>query len=215
MNGKEKTDNPWLTIPAADYEAHMSNPAVGQLQFLSGVIGQHLDQFDPESVAVVGCATGNGFEHIDPARVKRIVGIDINPRFLEIVRRRFARTLPGLELVCTDVSNCRLEPQSLDFVHCGLILEYVDPKTVFHKAAGWLRHGGILAVVLQLPSEGKPNVTQTEYTSLKRLEPIMKLVDPRQVETLAERHHFGLVRGETRALESGKEFYVGVFRLEV
>jgi hypothetical protein len=28
---------------------------------------------------VLGCATGNGFEHIDPLVTRRVVEIDINP----------------------------------------------------------------------------------------------------------------------------------------
>ena len=58
--------NPWLTIPAEDYEAHMASPEVGQLQVLNQLFKMVLEEHRPESLAVLGCSTGNGFEHIDP-----------------------------------------------------------------------------------------------------------------------------------------------------
>jgi hypothetical protein len=73
------SDNPWLSIPAADYEAHMASPEVGQLQFLNAVFKETLARQRPKSLLVPGCATGNGFEHIDFTVTRRIVAVDINP----------------------------------------------------------------------------------------------------------------------------------------
>ena len=78
--------NPWLGIPAADYEGHMGDPRVAQLRLLGDVFEESLREFRPAAVVVPGCATGNGFERIDPAATRRIVGIDINPEFLALAR---------------------------------------------------------------------------------------------------------------------------------
>ena len=85
--------NPWLTISAEDYEAHMASPEVGQLQVLNQLFKVVLEEHRPESMAVLGCSTGNGFEHIDPSTTRRVVGIDINPSYLAVARKRFLGSL--------------------------------------------------------------------------------------------------------------------------
>jgi len=53
----------------------MAWPGVGQAQLLSDVFARAIEQFSPQSVAVPGCAGGNGFERIPPS-VSRVVGVD-------------------------------------------------------------------------------------------------------------------------------------------
>jgi len=78
--------NPWLTIPAADYEAHMALPQVAQAQALNALMAAVLTQYAPKSLSVIGCTTGNGFEHIDTTHTRRVVGIDINPDYLAVLK---------------------------------------------------------------------------------------------------------------------------------
>jgi hypothetical protein len=99
--------DPWLSIPLADYEGHMGADNVQQLSTLSGLFKRVLDICLPDSVAVLGIAGGNGLEHANPATIKRIVGVDINPGYLDEVRRRFV-THPNLELHCVDLSQDEL-----------------------------------------------------------------------------------------------------------
>ncbi len=96
--------DPWLSIPLADYEGHMGADNVQQLSALSGLFKRALDVCLPDSVAILGIAGGNGLEHANPAIIKRIVGVDINPGYLDEVRRRFV-THPNLELHCVDLSR--------------------------------------------------------------------------------------------------------------
>src|SRR4030042_5806407 len=56
--------NPWLQIPACDYEAHMALPEVAQTQAISKLMASALKEYAPASLAVMGCTTGNGFDHI-------------------------------------------------------------------------------------------------------------------------------------------------------
>ena len=200
--------NPWLAIPWEDYEGHMSSPVVKQSQFLNELFRGILRDYRPGSVAILGCATGNGFEHIDPAITQRVTGVDINPHYLRVLRTRFGLTIPGLQLVCADLAACELERESFDLVHCALVLEYLDPRVVIEKATRWLRPRGTLVVVLQLPSE-KSKVSETQYKSLRRLEPIIKLVEPETVQRVAAAVGLSEVRVSKEMLESGKEFFVG------
>jgi heme-degrading monooxygenase HmoA len=45
----------------------------------------------------------------------RVVGIDINPAYLEATRRRF-ETIPNLELHCLDLANQQVELEPVDLV---------------------------------------------------------------------------------------------------
>ncbi|MDD4857293.1 MAG: class I SAM-dependent methyltransferase [Candidatus Krumholzibacteria bacterium] len=211
---RRKQPNPWLSIPAIDYEGHMGDPKVLQLQFLSRIFGELIDEFEPESLVVLGCATGNGFERIRPERIRRLIGVDINREYLDVCRKRHAARIPVMELVCGDAASFEPEPASIDFIHAALILEYVDPETIIEKASQWLKSRGILAVVLQLPAREGGNVSETGFESLKRLEPVIRLVDPLLLSGLCRRHGFKEERSGSSKLDSGKEFYIGVYRLE-
>jgi SAM-dependent methyltransferase len=209
-----KTPNPWLSVPAADYEGHMGSPGVRQLEFLSRVFGGLMREFEPESLVVLGCATGNGLEHIERGRVRKLVGLDINPEYLEICRKRHGDRIPEMELVCADFASFDLEAASIDFVHAALFFEYVDPASAVEKISRWLKPRGMLAVVLQLPHDSGGKVSETGFTSVKALEPAIRLVDPALLARLVREHGYSEVRSVRETLASGKEFFLGVYRLE-
>lgn len=206
-----ESGNPWLSIPAADYEGHMGHSDVRQLQFLNRVFREILGAFHPGSIAVLGCSTGNGFEHIDTDITRCIIGIDINREYLRVLESRFGQSISGLKLLCSDITGCELELQSIDLVHCALILEYVGPSIVVEKAASWLRPGGCLSVVLQLASTAHDTVTDTGVESVKRLEPIMRLIEPEELGRIAGKAGLRGTSSRVDTLESGKQFYVGLY----
>jgi predicted O-methyltransferase YrrM len=99
------TRNPWLNIPLDDYAAHMSLPAVGPAQMLADQLDHAIARWAPTSIAVIGCAGGNGLERIAAGTVGRVVAVDVNPDYIERTRVRHAQRLLGLELVCADVQS--------------------------------------------------------------------------------------------------------------
>lgn len=204
--------SPWLSIPAADYEGHMASPEVGQLQFLGEVFREALLTCRPRTVAVLGCATGNGFKHFAAAGVGRVVAVDVNPAYLEVIRARHAGSLPGLELLCADIAACDLEPDAFDLVSCALLLEYVEPAAVVARVSRWLAPTGVLSTVLQLPSPGHGTVSETPFASLKRLERVMRLVDPQHLTALAQGFGLSLSASRIATLDSGKRFFVAEYR---
>jgi len=191
----------------------MGSPNVRQLEFLSRVFGELIAEHRPASIAVLGCATGNGFEHVRPETVRRLVGIDINQEYLDICRARYAALIPGMELFCADFASCELEARSFDFIQAALFLEYVDPALAVEKCSRWLKADGVLAVVLQLPSEACGKVSETVYTSVRCLEPAINLIEPEKLRKLAARNGFSEIRAAFETLESGKRFFIGVYRL--
>lgn len=203
--------SPWLSIPLADYEAHMALPHVAQAQLLSAIFGRLLREHAPRSVAVIGCAGGNGFEHVSPGVTPRVVGVDLNPAFLEQARARFAARLPGLELVAGDFTDGCVAFPPVDLVVAALVLEYVEPALAMPRLRAFLSDGGRLVTVLQRPSDKSAAVTPSPYASLAALAPVLRLVDPDELAGLARRE--GLAES-ARSLEraaGGKEFVLQRF----
>ena len=205
-------DNPWLRVSAADYEGHMGHPSVSQLGFLSEQFRLQLEATGARRIAVLGCATGNGFDAVDPARVERLLGVDINPEYLALAEARHrSRFGARLALRCANLDDpqaavAALAPGGYALINAALLFEYLDPARLLPVIAGALEPGGVLAVVLQLPSPTLPAVSATPFTGVRVLEPFLALRETAALE--AEAAAAGLIlcaHGET-ALPSGKRF---------
>ena len=204
--------NPWLQIPASDYEDHMSLPEVAQAQALNKLMASALIEYTPASIAVIGCTTGNGFEHIDTTHTRRVVGVDINPAYLAMLEKKFAGRIPSLELVEADVAAPDFQISPVSMVFAGLVFEYVDVADALHNLYRSMLCGAILLAVLQLPSSESSPVTATRYKSLERLAPIMNLVSPSKFSDTCSSVGLQQIKTDTIPLKKGKAFFVGFFR---
>ena len=202
--------SPWLDIPLGDYEGHMLLPSVGQAEMLSDQLGRIVIELDPDSVAVLGCAGGNGFHRIPPDR--RIVGVDINPHYIAAAAERYAAICPRLELHTTDVGSEAPPIEPVSLVFAGLLFEYVPPQSALRFVRSICREGGILAAVLQLPLEGTGVVSRSPFQSLESLESVFHLVSPEELEAAAARAGFQLRSRDQVCLPSGKSFAIRTFR---
>jgi trans-aconitate methyltransferase len=201
--------SPWLLIPLADYEAHMALPEVGQAELLAALLAAALREHRPASIAVLGCAGGNGFERVP--RETRLVGIDVNPAYLAAARARYASARPDLELHLADVERDEIELRPVDLVFAGLVLEYVDAGRALDRITTWLAPRGILATVLQLPSEAD-TITPSRFASLHRLEPLMRLLAPDRLTALASERGLRAVDSRIAAASGGKRFAAQTFQ---
>lgn len=206
------TNNPWLVIPLADYEAHMALPQVGQARLLSDVFASALEECLPQSVAVLGCAGGNGFDRISPQVTTRVVGVDLNPTYLVEARARFGERLPGLQLVAADLERDSIDFAPVDLVFAALVLEYVDIDQTLPRIATMLQPHGVLVTVVQLPSDSIAEVTPSPYSSLGALAPVMHLVSPEQLRERAFAHDLPLIGERQVEVPGGKRFQVQAFR---
>ncbi len=165
----------------------MSLPEVAQAVLLADVFGELLEAYAPRSVAVLGCAGGNGFERISPDVTKRVVGVDINPAYIGACGARFEDRIPGLELLVGDLEKDDLAFAPLELVYAGLIFEYVDVGTALNHIGPMLGPDGTLATVVQLPSPTRAAVTPSPFARVQALSRVIRLVSRKVLQGLAAR----------------------------
>lgn len=202
--------NPWLEVPLADYEGHMRSPDVDQLGPLSRLFADALRRHRPESVAVLGVAGGNGLEHVDPAVTRRIVGLDINPGYLDAARGRFG-SLPGLELHRVDLSGPMPAVAAVALVHAALVFEHAGLEACLDHALALRAPAGVLSVVLQLPSDTTAAVGPSGFTSIEALSSRFQLIDPAALERRLRRHGLHRRHQAQLPLVSGKALWAASF----
>lgn len=203
--------NPWLNIPASDYEGHMGLPEVNQLSFLGDVFKESLAKYDNSSIAYLGCATGNGLEYISNKKTHKLIAIDINPEYLEVLRNRYQSKILNLETIEADLNGFQDRSQQYSLIFAGLLFEYLPPIPLLKKISTWLEREGVLVVVLQLQDKHLKKVSETPYSSLKQLDPIMHLVSDHDFKLMAEKSGLKELEGKKVTLESGKIFYIGAY----
>ena len=203
--------SPWLDIPLADYEGHMSDPGIGQSRMLADQFAHLLEAHRPDSVAILGCAGGNGLDRLRADVTRRVVCIDINPQYIERLAARYAAVIPGIEVHVRDVEQPLGGIAPVDLIYIPLVFEYVDPGTGLRNLRAICRPGGILAAMLQLPCDHAAAVSESPFTSMRGLAAAMRLVAPAELAAAAAAAGF-LPRSEGRVhLPSGKAFSIRVF----
>lgn len=204
-------NNPWLEIPLSDYESHMSLPSIAQDAMLAAQFADALRQFSPESVAVIGCAGGNGFDRI-PCATRRVVGVDINPDYIAAASSRYLGRVPGLEFHVADIQAGALPFAPVDLVYAALVFEYVSLPAALANLSRACRPGARLVSVLQQPSTQVHALSPSPYQSIQVLAPLMRLIPPAELAECAASFGFTLELENTQVLKSGKAFAIQVYR---
>lgn len=201
--------NPWLEIPREDYENHMME--VGQSQLLNELIKSCLAEYLPQNFALLGCATGNGLEHVS-SETRNAYAIDINPDYLEVVRDKFAgRT--NIKTIQLDIENEMLQLENIDLFFIGLVLEYVDQDKALGNLIGTLSDHGVMIIVMQ---RSKQNcfVSETAYKSLEKLELVSKEVDEERLAEFLGKKNYKLSRRRIIPTSEDKSFIVLEFSIK-
>lgn len=200
----------WLRVPLSEYEAHMRQSSVAQLEPLASLFAFALSLKQPRSVALLGAAGGNGLEFIDPRVTSRVVAADINPEYLQVLRKRFTG-LSGLETLCADLRQTLSFGAPFDLVHAALVFEHAGLEPCLSHAAALVAPSGCLSVVLQMPSATAEAIAPTPYASIRDLARDFQLIDPAALEASAR--PLGLVVESSRVMPvaAGKALWHALF----
>ncbi len=202
--------NPWLSVSLEDYEGHMNSAEVQQLGALSDLFAEALASRCPESVAVLGIAGGNGLARIDAGVTKRVVGLDVNPLYLNIVRERYSRLL-GLELYCADLAEIVVHLPPVQLVHAALVFEHAGVGRCLENALSLVAPGGALSAIVQLPSGTEEPVGPSRFPSIQNLRSHFSLIDRTRLCNTLEERRFRPTYQAHRPLPAGKGLWMGIF----
>ncbi len=122
---KKINKNPWEAIPLADYENHMKLDTVKQLQVLNNMMKEQFYHYSVDTIMILGIAGGNGLEHIDAGRIKKVYGVDVNNNFLEKCKARYSHLKDVFECLCIDLSGNQVVLPYSDIVIANLLVEYI------------------------------------------------------------------------------------------
>ena len=120
--------NPWEEIKLCDYENHMQLDSVMQQQCLNEMMKKQFYQHSVKTIMVLGIAGGNGLEHIDSRRIKKVYGVDINQKYLTECASRYHDLGDVLECLRADVTDKNIVLPYADLVIADLFVEYVGYK---------------------------------------------------------------------------------------
>lgn len=195
--------NPWNKISLDDYEQHMQHQQVAQSQLLNRLTDKYLQKHTPESVLFLGISGGNGLEHIDTNKVKKICAIDINNSYLEKTQKRFGEKLPQLELVNIDIGLSNESFIKADVIWGALIFEYVD----IEKVLGFIKNNAAdsAKIIITIQSNnGLESVSPTGVESINAVEDLFKIVNKEDLQRKALMAGFELISSEENLLPNGK-----------
>ena len=130
--------NPWQEIKLDDYENHMSLESVYQLQMLNEMMREQFLAYDVASIMILGIAGGNGLEHIDKERIRKVYGVDVNPSFLSACKKRYEELGDVFEAICADLLEDGLQLPEADLLVANLLIEYIGYEC-FQKVVGLVK----------------------------------------------------------------------------
>ncbi len=150
----------WLGVELSDYERHVELEHVGQAAAIRECLAKAIGESRAKSVLYLGCAGGNGLEAA--AGVERVVGVDLNPGYLETAAQRY----PNAEFLRWDLNDGAPHITPVDLIFGALVLEYVaDVEALLRGLASRVNPGGRLAVLVLGVRDDAPAVLPSPYSA--------------------------------------------------
>ena len=195
--------NPWKDVCLSDYENHMSLDGIGQLQELNCIMKGQFNDFAASSAMVLGVAGGNGLEHVDVKKYRRIYGIDVNESYLEKARERHRDLDNVLELQCLDViADANQLPQA-DLLIADLFVEYVGYEA-FQIAVKQVRPTYVSCVIQINEADGF--VSDSPYLhAFDRLQEVHHQMEGEKLTESLKTIGYGLINVKEHPMPNGKK----------
>lgn len=117
--------NPWEMIDLSDYENHMRLETVQQLQAMNAMMADQFYRYPISTIMILGIAGGNGLDHIDLERIKRVYGVDINSAYLKACTERYSYLAQVFVPILCDLQSGHAELPPADLIVANLLIEYI------------------------------------------------------------------------------------------
>ena len=161
LQSKDNKKNPWEEISLETYEKHMSLDSVKQLQLMNRIMQSQFEDYPVDTVMILGIAGGNGLEHIDIKKYKKVYGVDINELYLQETQKRYSNLADILQCLHLDIV-CETEklPQSQLLV-ANLLIEYIG-YDAFVRAVNII-NPEYISCVIQINTDEEMWVSDSPY----------------------------------------------------
>ena len=161
LQSKDNKKNPWEEISLDTYEKHMSLDSVKQLQLMNRIMKSQFEDYPVDTVMILGIAGGNGLEHIDIKKYKKVYGVDINKLYLQETQKRYSNLADILQCLHLDIV-CETEklPQSQLLV-ANLLIEYIG-YDAFVRAVNII-NPEYISCVIQINTDEEMWVSDSPY----------------------------------------------------
>ncbi len=117
--------NPWEEISLADYESHMKLDSVQQLQTMNAIMRGQFAELPTKTAMVLGVAGGNGLEHVDKGKYRKVYGVDVNREYLAECKTRHGSLGDILECIPADLLAEDTVLPHAELLIANLLVEYI------------------------------------------------------------------------------------------
>lgn len=197
-------NHPFLELPLDIYEKHMSLDGVRQLQTLNSIMKRQLDCYVVPAVMILGIAGGNGLEHIDTRKYRRVYGVDINGDYLDACRARYPALDGVFEAVCLDLTRADAVLPETPLVIADIVVEYIGYKAFVRGIRSAAPE--YISAVLQV-NEDDVFVSRSPYSrAFDRVSEIHQPVDEQGLTEALTDIGYSKILTEAFPLPNGKKF---------
>ena len=133
-----------------------------QLSFCNlKIMKSQFEDYPVDTVMILGIAGGNGLEHIDIKKYKKVYGVDINELYLQETQKRYSNLADILQCLHLDIV-CETEklPQSQLLV-ANLLIEYIG-YDAFVRAVNII-NPEYISCVIQINNDEEMWVSDSPY----------------------------------------------------
>ena len=203
-------NNPWKQISLSDYENHMKLDSVYQLQALNEMMKEQFATYDIETIMILGIAGGNGLEHINKKKIKKVYGVDVNPDFLAECGKRYPELKGTLETICANLLSDNQQLPNAELLVANLLIEYIG-YDCFQKVVKMVEPKYI-SCIIQI-NEGESFVSDSPYIhAFDCLDEVHHQMEEEPLINSMNKINYQVIKTSQKALPNGKKLMQIDFR---
>lgn len=181
----------------------MALDSVQQLQAMNQMMKEQLNQYDIQSVMILGIAGGNGLEHVDAEKITKVYGIDINTEYIMTTEKRYKNLSGILECLCVDLRSEAEKLPQVNMLIANLLIEYIGYEC-FQKVVK-VTKSQYVSCIIQINIDGS-FVSDSPYLHVfNELEHVHHQMAEQELKNSMEAIGYQLLQTLEYALPNGKK----------